>query len=624
MQLDEVLALDLRPRALREPVPTDLRVGMIGLGRFVNNNVLPAYLGRGVNVVAAADPEPAARERVQRQFGLASTYADYREMLDRERLDVVDINLRWDRGMSPERVVAVREAASRGIHVQIAKPFAETYEQCVQMVEAAEAAGIKLAVNQNSRYAPAYYAIGELIRRGVLGPLIGAGIQWDAARGIQHRPDFDAVHDVTVHQVDILMSWFEREPELVFANQTRKTEAGSVVAATLVFEDGSSGVIRDDFASELRRSWPVTAVGELGSVDGTDDIEIPEPGQPRMARSSLRVGIHALPGVSIDLPLMYRYAPDVCVAMAISAVAPRALTVGLWSECASHDADPLCHRGIDPQRRHRPAVRYRSESGTAGAHMTIDPGVGEAPAPPRQPRYRSIAAEIGRRIESRGYEPGSMLPSEAELAAEFNVTRMTVRQALAGLSARGLIERRHGHGTMVSPIHLQRQADQPNGLSAELVMRGVVAGSRVLRLDKIRPAADARADLWIGPRGSAHRLRRLRYADGVLIGLQETLIPEKYAPSLGEVDFNTASLTSVLRDLHGLSATYADLTIESVGADRAIAAALDVEPGTPVLSSTRVSFLEDGRPLERTLGWFLGSRYSYQIRQGAAPSRRSS
>src|SRR3954447_16689369 len=112
MHLDEIAALDLRPRALREPVPDDIRIGMIGLGRFVNNNVLPAYRGRGYNVVAAADPDPAARERVQRQFGVPAVYADYREMLDREQLDVADVNLRWDRGMSPERVVAVREAAA--------------------------------------------------------------------------------------------------------------------------------------------------------------------------------------------------------------------------------------------------------------------------------------------------------------------------------------------------------------------------------------------------------------------------------------------------------------------------------------------------------------------------------
>jgi predicted dehydrogenase len=309
MRLEDVLALDLRPRALREEVPTK-RIGMLGLGRFVNNNVLPAYRARGFQVVAAADPDPAARDRIARSFGIDRVYPDYREMLDVEALDIVDVNLRWDRGMSAERVAAVKEIASRGINVHLAKPLADTYANAVAIVRAARDGGVKLAVNQNSRYAPTYFAAGELIRRGVIGPLLAAGIQWDAARGLQHRPDFDAVHDVTVHQVDIVLSWFDREPISVFADQTRRTEIGSVVAATLLFDDGSNATIRDDFASELRRSWPITIVGEAGSLDGTDDIEIPEPGQPRMERGYLRLGFHERPGVSIDLPLAYRYAPE--------------------------------------------------------------------------------------------------------------------------------------------------------------------------------------------------------------------------------------------------------------------------------------------------------------------------
>ena len=310
MDLEQVLDLDLRPRALTEAVPRDLRIGMVGLGRFVNNNVLPAYRAAGYNVVAAADPSHEARERVRARFGIEAVYESLDELLDREHLDVIDLNLRWDGGMSAARVAAVRAISARGIHVQLAKPLAATYAECVAIVEAAESNKVKLAVNQNSRYAPTYFAAGELVRRGAIGPLIAAGIQWDAARGLQHRADFDAVHDVTVHQVDVLLSWFDREPSLVFANQTRKTAAGSVVAATLVFDDGTNGTIRDDFASELRRTWPITLVGELGSLDGTEDIEIPEPGQPRMARGYLRMGLHRRPGVAVDLPLAYRYAPE--------------------------------------------------------------------------------------------------------------------------------------------------------------------------------------------------------------------------------------------------------------------------------------------------------------------------
>jgi predicted dehydrogenase len=309
MRLEDVLALDLRPRALREEIAPH-RIGLVGLGRFVNNNVLPAYRARGYQVVAAADPDPAARERVARTFGIDRVYADYREMLDVERLEIADVNLRWDRGMSAARVEAVTEIAGHGVNVHIAKPLADTYAHAVAIVDAARQGGVKLAVNQNSRYAPTYFAARELIRRGVIGPLLAAGIQWDAARGLQHRPDFDVVHDVTVHQVDIVLSWFDREPVSVFADQTRRTAIGSVVAATLVFDDGSNATIRDDFASELRRSWPITIVGETGSLDGTDDIEIPEPGQPRMQRGYLRLGLHDRPGMSVDVPLAYRYAPE--------------------------------------------------------------------------------------------------------------------------------------------------------------------------------------------------------------------------------------------------------------------------------------------------------------------------
>jgi GntR family transcriptional regulator len=240
------------------------------------------------------------------------------------------------------------------------------------------------------------------------------------------------------------------------------------------------------------------------------------------------------------------------------------------------------------------------------------------PSGPRQPRYRSIAAELMRKIEAQEYRPGSLLPSEVELASEFGVTRMTVRQALSGLAAQGIIERRHGHGTVVVPIKLQRQAVRPMGLAEELRTRGLTPGSHTIKFDEIRPPKDVGAALWIGPRGNVYRLRRLRYADGVLIGVQESFIPTKHAPGLLEVDFTDKSLTSILRDRYALSAAYADLTIEAIAADRGVAGEIEIDPGSPVLRSSRISYLEDGRPLEQTIGWFLSTRYSYVFRQGLA------
>jgi GntR family transcriptional regulator len=234
----------------------------------------------------------------------------------------------------------------------------------------------------------------------------------------------------------------------------------------------------------------------------------------------------------------------------------------------------------------------------------------------RQPRYRVIEDELTRRIEAGTYPVGSLLPSESALADEFSVTRMTVRQALARLAALGAIERRHGHGTTVAAIKLRRVAQRPIGLAEELTAQGLSAGARVIKLEEVRPSAEAREAVWIGARGTAYRLRRLRYADGILIGVQESIIPVRQAPGLDQIDLNDQSLTAVLRDRYDRVASRAVLSIEAVGADRLIAAQLGIAVGAPVLCCTRVSYLPGGQPLERTIGWFLGSRYAYQLRQG--------
>ncbi|HZC32258.1 MAG TPA: GntR family transcriptional regulator, partial [Candidatus Bathyarchaeia archaeon] len=123
----------------------------------------------------------------------------------------------------------------------------------------------------------------------------------------------------------------------------------------------------------------------------------------------------------------------------------------------------------------RPEPRRRSSSGPAPdppESPLVPADEAPDPAPPtagRKPaRYRTIAAAIAERIKVEDLPPGSLLPSETDLAETFGVTRMTVRQALAGLAGAGLIERRHGRGTIVAPIKLQRQSLLPIGLAEEL------------------------------------------------------------------------------------------------------------------------------------------------------------
>ncbi|MEU7961724.1 GntR family transcriptional regulator [Micromonospora humida] len=73
-----------------------------------------------------------------------------------------------------------------------------------------------------------------------------------------------------------------------------------------------------------------------------------------------------------------------------------------------------------------------------------------------QPRYRAIADELRRRIESGVIQPGSLLPAESALTAEFRAARGTVRQAIAALREAGLVATEHGRGTYATtPEHMR-------------------------------------------------------------------------------------------------------------------------------------------------------------------------
>jgi len=307
--LEEVAAVPLTPPSLGKPIPQDLRVGLIGAGRVVHNSVLPAYRQAGITPVAASDPDPEARSAVQRRWGVERVFADFRDMLDAVNLDVVDVNIRWDVGLSPTRVAAVEEAARRGIHVLMAKPFAATYAQCRAMVDAAHAGGITLAVDHNTRFAPVPHGIRSLIQAGVTGPLISASYLYHSAVGRQHTNAFDAAYDNVVHAADTLLTWFEQEPEEVYAHWSRRVDGvGSVLSGTLRFADGANATILFDFATRHRRQMDFVAVGERASVDGRQDAGAPPPAT--MRRPALRYGPHTPRGLVVELPLRHSLMPD--------------------------------------------------------------------------------------------------------------------------------------------------------------------------------------------------------------------------------------------------------------------------------------------------------------------------
>lgn len=120
----------------------------------------------GADLVAAADLNDPLRRRAQTEGGVETGYADYRQMLDREQLDIVMIAL--DNAGTAD---AVEAAASAGAHVMTEKPMAATLEQADRMVEACRRARVELMVNWPTAWNPQVQTVDRLVRDGTIGSL---------------------------------------------------------------------------------------------------------------------------------------------------------------------------------------------------------------------------------------------------------------------------------------------------------------------------------------------------------------------------------------------------------------------------------------------------------------------
>ena len=150
-----------------------MRVGIIGSGFIAKQKHLPAWkkVGREAQVVALSDPNVAQAEELARAYGIAGVYKDYRQMLESEQLDVVDI-------CSPPRTHAELAIGSlkAGAHALIEKPMAINTEECDQILAVAQENGRKICVAHSDLFYPSFLKAREIVERGTIGDFGGMRI----------------------------------------------------------------------------------------------------------------------------------------------------------------------------------------------------------------------------------------------------------------------------------------------------------------------------------------------------------------------------------------------------------------------------------------------------------------
>jgi len=230
----------------------------------------------------------------------------------------------------------------------------------------------------------------------------------------------------------------------------------------------------------------------------------------------------------------------------------------------------------------------------------------ESSATARPLAYLDLRNTLQQQIENGALAPGQALSGERELAERHGVSRVTVRKAIAGLVAGGLLVQRQGSGTFVGS-RIVRAFSQLTSFSDELRARGLAPRSETIDSGSGVATTDESMALGLAPGTRVIRLRRLRYAGDEPLALERSTVPAfALASARGVRDSLYAAL-----DRRGMRPRRALQRLRAVAFDAESAGLLHVKSGSAGLLIERRGFLADGRAVELTYSHYRGDAYDF-------------
>ena len=225
------------------------------------------------------------------------------------------------------------------------------------------------------------------------------------------------------------------------------------------------------------------------------------------------------------------------------------------------------------------------------------------------PLYYQIQQRLLNQIRSGAFEPNQPLPSIEKIAARMGVSQMTVRQAIKALCDMGVIYSRQGKGTFISGMKLEKEFRQVLSFTEETRAHGGVPHSRLLSFAIDKPNSETLQVLGLSQKEKVFRLRRVRYADDLPLGIECSCIAVQLCPDLLNIFKPDSSLYETLAEHYGIHLMITEEVIEVGTANPEEARLLQIAAHSPVFLFTRVSFRENGQPIEHVKSTYRGDRY---------------
>lgn len=227
------------------------------------------------------------------------------------------------------------------------------------------------------------------------------------------------------------------------------------------------------------------------------------------------------------------------------------------------------------------------------------------------PVYIRIHDAIKKEIDRGTWQIGQRLPSERDLADVYEVSRMTLRQAMTLLVEEGILERRVGSGTYVASHRVQEKMRGTTSFTEIVRSQGKTPSSQLISYQR-KPANETEMQqLQLKATDTVVRMERVRFADNVPLVFEVASIPEKLIRSFNQEDI-TEHFFQTLTD-NGYEIGKSQQTIYARNASDWVAQYLKVPKQAALLALTQVSYFTDGRPFEYVHSQYVGERFEFYL-----------
>lgn len=228
----------------------------------------------------------------------------------------------------------------------------------------------------------------------------------------------------------------------------------------------------------------------------------------------------------------------------------------------------------------------------------------------KQHKWEMLQGKLQKKFQKLA--PHSRIPSVRQLATQYDVSSMTVRQALSKLQEQGLIYTIPGSGTYVAGQKLSKKLVFIS-FSEEIREKGMEPSSEILKAEKVVVKDGQLAGiLQIQVGESAYRIKRVRLADGIALAIEDTYVPCENAPGLLDQDLGN-SLYEIFKNVFERSVVRADSSVSPVLLDKEQAEILNAPIKTPSLMFTLTGFDSRGKTMEHCVSVKRGDLYDFKF-----------